>query len=84
MTTTAVTIQPASEADHKGIVDILIESYAEYKDTFQDQQRWEAYVKDIEESLDNPYLTIVGRQSGRPDCGDRAIVRNRTQCLSQF
>ncbi|WP_433708046.1 GNAT family N-acetyltransferase [Paenibacillus illinoisensis] len=57
MTTTAVTIQPASEADHKGIVDILIESYAEYKDTFQDQQRWEAYVKDIEESLDNPYLT---------------------------
>lgn len=57
MTTTAVTIQPASEADHKGIVDILIASYAEYKDTFQDQQRWEAYVKDIEESLDNPYLT---------------------------
>ncbi|MGG4129983.1 GNAT family N-acetyltransferase [Paenibacillus illinoisensis] len=57
MTTTAVTIQPASEADHKGIIDILIASYAEYKDTFQDQQRWEAYVKDIEESLDNPYLT---------------------------
>ncbi|MEO2205424.1 GNAT family N-acetyltransferase [Paenibacillus pabuli] len=57
MTTTAVTIQPASEADHKGIVDILIASYAEYKDTFQDQQRWVAYVKDIEESLDNPYLT---------------------------
>jgi len=57
MTTTAVTIHPASEADHKGIVDILIASYAEYKDTFQDQQRWEAYVKDIEESLDNPFLT---------------------------
>ncbi|MFS0870927.1 GNAT family N-acetyltransferase [Paenibacillus xylanilyticus] len=56
MTTTAVTVHPASEADHEQIVHILVASYAEYKDTFQDQERWEAYVKDMKESLDNPYL----------------------------
>ncbi|WP_458125390.1 GNAT family N-acetyltransferase [Paenibacillus sp. Z3-2] len=56
MTTAAVTIQPATEADHPEIVDILVASYAEYRETFEQNDRWEAYLKDIRESLDNPHL----------------------------
>ncbi|KGP84636.1 MULTISPECIES: GNAT family N-acetyltransferase [unclassified Paenibacillus] len=54
--TTAVTIHPATEADYEEIVDILIESYSEYRDTFQPQEQWENYLKDIRESPTNPYI----------------------------
>lgn len=57
MTTAAVTIHPATEADHPEIVDILVASYAEYRETFEQNERWEAYLKDIRESVVNPYLT---------------------------
>ncbi|WP_339303874.1 GNAT family N-acetyltransferase [Paenibacillus sp. FSL R5-0519] len=57
MTTAAVTILPATETDHPEIVDILVASYAEYRETFEQNERWEAYLKDIRESVVNPYLT---------------------------
>ncbi|WP_340400652.1 GNAT family N-acetyltransferase [Paenibacillus sp. FSL H8-0079] len=57
MTTAAVTIHPATETDHPEIVDILVASYAEYRETFEKNERWEAYLKDIRESVVNPYLT---------------------------
>ncbi|PYE47252.1 GNAT family N-acetyltransferase [Paenibacillus barcinonensis] len=57
MTTAAMTIVPATPADHDEIVDILAASYAEYQNTFEPSERWEAYVKDIRESVDNPHLT---------------------------
>ncbi|MCP1135837.1 GNAT family N-acetyltransferase [Paenibacillus polysaccharolyticus] len=57
MTTAAITIHPASPADHAEIVDILVASYAEYQSSFEQSDRWEAYLKDIRESVDNPYLT---------------------------
>jgi len=50
MTTAAVTILPATETDHPEIVDILVASYAEYRETFEQNERWEAYLKDIRES----------------------------------
>ncbi|WP_145332975.1 GNAT family N-acetyltransferase [Paenibacillus xylanexedens] len=57
MTTAAITIHPASPAEHVEIVDILVASYAEYQSSFEQSDRWEAYLKDIRESVDNPYLT---------------------------
>ncbi|MGE6575834.1 GNAT family N-acetyltransferase [Paenibacillus xylanexedens] len=57
MTTAAVTIHPATETDYPEIVDILVASYAEYRETFEQNERWEAYLKDIRESVVNPYLT---------------------------
>ena len=57
MTTAAITIHPADPADYAEIVDILVASYAEYQTSFEQSDRWEAYLKDIRESLDNPHLT---------------------------
>lgn len=57
MTTAAITIHPATNADHDDIVHILVASYAEYRETFEQADRWEAYLKDIRESVHNPYLT---------------------------
>jgi len=59
MTVADILIEYLQEEDYASYLEVLVESYAQYENDYEDPEHWQSYLSDIRASVGNPNAETI-------------------------